>query len=477
MADRGCVLTCLLVVLVGAAWWPASAVAQTAPFDATSLVRGKEGGLTADAAADRALASSHGLVARRAAEREADAKVIAAERAFAPRLTLLARYARLSPFDPPALGGGGSLVGTFAPAGTVNPPSVSTGPLSFANILDQYTLQATLAVPVSDYWLRIDRGRRAAEATREAVHLDVQAAVLRETKRAKLGYYQWVLARGAVEVATQGLADSRAHLADARALFENGVASRGDVLRAEAAVADAELAVLRGQNGEAMAEKNVRTLLHTGDDLVPESDRETAPAPETRTVDALLDEARRRRPELASLRRSIAAVRLGGDVARAARYPAFSVFADGTYANPNPRYQPQADKWLGTWAVGAQLTYAIDQAWAAGANEDAAMAKAAELTAAVAELEDGISLEITQARLDLHEADLSIAATERARLSAEEAYRVTADQYRQGRLPAVALFDVETQLTRARLGVVTARIAAKTARIRLEAAIGARAEH
>ena len=57
-------------------------------------------------------------------------------------------------------------------------------------------------------------------------------------------------------------------------------------------------------------------------------------------------------------------------------------------------------------------------------------------------------------------------------MSATEAYRVARELFNNGRATATTLTDSETDLTRARLDALNASVDARTARVRLEHALG-----
>jgi len=82
----------------------------------------------------------------------------------------VARYVRLSDFTPSPLFPF-AIAATNAPAGVQSPPTTSTGPVSIAPILDNYVLDATLTLPVTDYVLRLARGLAAAKHGREAAQI------------------------------------------------------------------------------------------------------------------------------------------------------------------------------------------------------------------------------------------------------------------------------------------------------------------
>src|SRR5882757_2080243 len=138
-------------------------------------VLGAPGGLTSDVVAARAEATSFDVKSKQAELEAAAAGVDQALVAYFPKLTGLARYTRLSPIDQPSFG---TLVA--APSATPGPIPAGTAlvgvPLSFPVILNQYLVQATLNVPVSDYILRIPQNYAAASKSAKAAVFAEKAA-------------------------------------------------------------------------------------------------------------------------------------------------------------------------------------------------------------------------------------------------------------------------------------------------------------
>jgi outer membrane protein TolC len=230
---------------------------DTAPLAVPEdLLKLQPGGLTADQAGVRAGKTSWSAKASEASLRAAAATVDAAWVSFLPRLSGIAKYTRLSDFTPPSL--------SFYPPGlcpvvtTHGGTQVSLGDQtglcggSGATFpffkLDNWLLQATISVPISDYFLKIDQNYTAATRSQDAARWDVVTARTLSAANGRVAYYTWLNARGAVIVAIQALNDQKTHLRDARNQFAVGNASKADVLRAETAVASAELTLERARN-------------------------------------------------------------------------------------------------------------------------------------------------------------------------------------------------------------------------------------
>ena len=149
-----------------------------------------------------------------------------------------------------------------------------------------------------------------------------------------------------------------------------------------------------------------------------------------------------------------------------------SAFGDGILGNPNPRYIPPSNVWNATWDVGAQVTWSPNDVLTANGNVHDLDARVAAIVANKNATRDNIEVEVTQMLQAVREADFSIESSTRELASAEEAYRVQRELFNNGRGTSTTLADAESDLTRARLDLLNAKVNARTARIRLEHALG-----
>lgn len=435
------------------------------------------GGITAEQVGARAVETSFQVQAVTDLADAAGARVDQAGGYFFPRLTASARYARLSDFTPIELAPATRVAATNAPPGTVNPnptQSVQFGPIFVPTIVDAYLVQATLLIPVSDYFLKIGKAYSAATQASEAAQWDLVAAKAKSQADGKLAYYTWVRARGAQFVAEQTLAVAKVHLRDTEITTATGASSRADSLRAKTAVAASELLVERARNGAVLAERQVRIATHAKETerMEPGENLDKAPGAPPSDLRALIAEAHSNRPELKSLERNAEAQRKLASAARAGHWPSLGVFADAVVANPNLRRFPPRSEWFPTWAVGAQLSWTPTDIMTSSGHASESEAKASALEAQRNAAKDGIELEVRQAHNQVLEADVAIATTARQLESATESYRVAKELYSAGRGTSTALTDVENALTQARFESLNARVDARVSRVRLDHALG-----
>jgi outer membrane protein TolC len=438
-------------------------------------VLGTPGGLTSTTVAERAEATSFDVKAQQADVETAAAGVDQALIAYFPRLAGVIRYTRLSSIEQTSAG---TLVAApNAPAGPLAPGAQLVNvPLSFPIILNQYLVQATLNVPISDYVLRIPQGYASATKSAKAAELNEKATRLKVAADGKATYYSWVRAKLQRVVAEQSVAQAKAHLVDVRHSFDAGAVSRADVLRFESQLASSQLFLERALSFESTTEAQVRVAMHDPEgsayEIGESIDVETERAGEDGDLVSMWFEASRTRFEVRALDESASSARDQAKVARAGYWPRLDGVADVIYANPNVRIFPAEDKFKTTWDAGLQLSWSPNDIANATAASGSFEARAVSLVAQRQSLADGIRLEVTQSRNAIREAKAAIESSARGLVAAEESYRVRRSLFQNGRATSVELTDAETDLTRARLESINARVDLLVARVRLDHALG-----
>jgi outer membrane protein len=452
-----------------------------------------QGGLTANEVARLGATTSYNVRARQAELRAAAARVDEALVGYFPRLTLTASYTRLSEIDNDLATGGGALLGA------ANEGQVTTGPcpgnpaitcvldaaglpvqaqaldFSFPSLPNQYSVVASLSVPISDYILRLRQAYKGTKNLVDARELDVQAARLTAAADAKVAFYNWQRAKGQVVVAAEAVEQARAHVEDANRVFEAGLISQADVLRLEAQLARAEGLYVEAQAFELVAEQQIRTLTHLPPDTKLESAEDVFASPnipELPPLEQMMTEAEQNRIELAALREQEEALEQAESAVKAAYAPRLEGFANAQYANPNPRVFPQQNQWDLTWDLGVRLTWTVNETFSTFAAAAEAEAQTELVGAQRMSLRDAIRVEVAGAYADVAKSESAIEAATRELEAAEESLRVRRKLFQFGRATSVDLIDAETELTRARLAVLSAYVDFLVAEVRLEHATG-----
>ena len=313
----------------------------------------------------------------------------------------------------------------------------------------------------------------AARHGADAARFNERASRRQTALDGRVLYYQWAQAKLQTVVAEQALESAREHLSDVKKQANVGVASNADVLAVEAQVASAELLLLRSKNLASLLETQLRTVTHDesgrpyeiGEDL-------TQPIAATPAAAGDDDQAAARRPEARALSEAAAAQRTQAKIERAGALPRLDAVANLDYAKPNQRVFPSAEEFNASWDVTVQLSWTPTDISTSYAARRAAIARAAQIDAQRAELLDGVKIQITQAQIQVSEADAALTTSQRGLAAAEEAYRVRRVLFQNGKATTVELTDAETEMTRARLEAIDARVSQRVARARLAFAMG-----
>ncbi|MGK3994600.1 TolC family protein [Sorangium sp. So ce1024] len=449
------------------------------------------GGLTPDEFAKAALRTSVALRVKQAELRAASARTDQAVVNFFPRVTATASYTRLSDVESGGLGG--AIVGArnegliqvgSCPGGlpgqcvvdSTGTPVAATG-FSFPVLLNSYSLGVSLAVPVSDYVLRISQGYAAASHAESAKRIELQAEALNTAANAKISYYNWVGIKGLVVVRSEAVSQARAHLVDAQRTFEVGLLSRADVLRLEAQVANAEQLLQEAEASLLLADEQMRvalgappgTPLAVGVDVMGSAPPVAAPAD---SLPALYEEALQKRLDIRALDETEHSLRKAEQVTRAGYFPRVDAFADLSYANPNQRIFPQREAFDLTWTAGVRASWVLNDIFTTAAASAEASARTAQITEQKAALREALRLEVARAFADVSKAASTIESAERQLAASLESMRVKSELFRAGRATSTDVVDAEREVTTARLQQLSARVGALAARIRLEHAVG-----
>jgi outer membrane protein len=414
-----------------------------------------QGGLTADQAAARAGKVSP-TVARRAAEVEAAlASAQAAELARVPQVGGKATYTRLSPIDPLMFPG--------------------VPPVPFAE--NSYVIEGQVGIALSDYVLRFPKIIGAARLGVEAARTNRRTGEVNAGQDAKLAYYEWLRARLQVLIAERQLAQVQTVLKQVRALADAQRLSKADLMRVESNEAQAEQVVNQLRNLSVLREEQLRLLIGAGAEeklTLGEDPRTdvTPPAATATKLDDLVNQATSKRLEFRAIDLGIRAKEKLRESEKANLLPRLSAFAIADYANPNQRVFPPEDKFRLTWQAGVQLSWTLNDALQSRATERRLIAEANELRADRENLLRGTRVEVLAAQQAVQLAQLSLATTQKGLAAAEEGYRVRRELLNADRATAVELVDAETDLTRARIAALNARVDLRVALAQLAHALG-----
>ncbi len=448
-------------------------IALTAQTGATTTLDdqlGVPGGLRAEDVARAVVDTSHDRRARLAELAAARTEIDRATFGYVPRVGVTIGYSRLSEISQPSLGVlaaplDQSLRGPL-PAGT----QLMAIPLQFPVILDQTQLRAQVAIPITDYFLRVMPAQDAGEHSADAAEAMIEVTERRLALEAETLYWSWARASLGIIVAQQALAAAEAHREDTTRLVRAGVALDVDLARAEAQVAAMQELVGVAEHARDAASDRIRTIMHADRIATTVGDRLDV-ATASADLEADVSRALENRAELRALDAQLAASDAQHAILLAGMLPRVDVVGEVLLANPNPRYVPQTERFDFTWQVGAQASWQLADTLSGEASQRALDARMETLRESREVAREGIRAEVVDAHRALADAALSTTTRAAQVSAAERAVEQASAVYRVGRGNGLVVIDAQTLLVRARLDLLAARIDARIADARRRRAI------
>ena len=440
------------------------------PRDVMERVRGAGIEMTADRAAEIASASAYSIDRAHALLAAARAGADRALYGFAPRLDVVASYARIPTNE-------NQLVPNSVSrdiAAVTDPAARDLWEQHARVIKDRYSVQSTLTFPVSDYFLELWPRYESAQGIAEAREYSVEAERARVALSAREAYYAYARARAAFAV--QNLADEQAEeaakIVETRARQDQ--VNRAEALLIRAELANARAALVRSEGGMEIAGAALRALLHFETDapIAIHEDLVAELPPAIDSAEALTQRAIKLRAEARALRRIIEARGHAVDAAEGSRLPSLILQGQAEVGSPNSQLFLQTRDPKATGYVSVALTWSLSDTLqgAPAANEQRAARDQAR--ADLRGLEDAIRSQVAEARVAYKTALRTREAAELGREAARENHRVRVAQFERGHALTTEVLDAVATLARAELSLLSAAIDGRVALARLERAVG-----
>lgn len=351
-------------------------------------------------------------------------------------------------------------------------PTVPLRSTLYPDVPDNYRARFDLQWPIYSGG-RDDALVRAARAEREAVGSDllaVRADLRLEITRA---FWALVTAREAEQVLDRSVESLDAHVRDVRARLDQGLVPPNEVLSAEAQRARERVLAIEARNARGSVEADLGRLIGeaSGRPIVPQVPPGAASV-KAEDLAALLEEARRSRPERQAFEERAAASRARATAASAAARPQVGINGGYDYARPNPRIFPRVDDWEDSWDISVNLSWSLWDGGRHRAERAQAEAGTRAVEARAGEFDRQLALEVRQRWLDMDSSQTAIDAAAEGLRAAVEARRVLRERFAVGVATSTDVLDAETAVLQAELDHTRAVSNARLAHARLDRAVG-----
>ena len=371
-----------------------------------------------------------------------------------PSLKLNASYTRLSEIEPFIL---------TTPFGSFD---------IVPSIVNNYNIKLSLQQPLFTGFKLLsssDIAEYSYEAQKQNYTRDEQQLVL-DIKNAYWNLFKVIKVKSAVD---ENVDLINAHLTDIKNFFDQGLATKNDVLKVQVQLAEAQLRQIDAKNNVELAKSSLNNVvgLPLSSNISVQTDVSIIEEPVS-DLDQLIKEAMENRPELKAMDFQLKAGESGITLAESNWYPQIYLTGNYYYSRPNQRIFPAEDKFNGTWDVGVGLSWDIWNWLSTSDQTKEAEAQYEQVKDSYKSLKDGITLEVTQNYLNLLKAKEKVTTANQSVHQAEENYRVTDETFKNGLVLNSDLLDAEFALMQAKTNYVQSVADYELAKANLEKSIG-----
>jgi outer membrane protein len=420
--------------------------------------------LTLSESLEIGLKNSNDLKLSRSKLTTAEAQVTSATSQLLPQLTFNAGYTRLSSIPPFEV----SLpIPGFTKSFVISPI-----------ILDNYSLKFSMQQPLFT-GLRLWSIRSSAKYNYNAAKSEYQSSVNDAALKIQTAFWNYYKAKLNDSVLTENMQQIKQHLDDTKNFFDNGLATRNDLLKLEVQYSNTNLQRIEAENNldiaRAAFNQSIGLPLDTPTEIVVEKIivTETVETDNYKTdLTGLLEEAKVNRKELDALKSRIKASDESINAAGSGWFPSIYLFGDYYYSKPNSRYLPAINEFKNTWDAGITLQWNLWNWWYTSSQVTISEQNKIQVETSLAQLNDAVEIEVYQNYLTYKRASEKVNVADLGIKQAEENYRIIQDKYNTQVASSTDLIDAEASLLLAKTNFVNSLVDYKLAKVRLDKAMG-----
>ena len=262
---------------------------------------------------------------------------------------------------------------------------------------------------------------------------------------------------------------------DVQKMLEQGVATRADALKVQVRLNEADMQITQVDDGLTLARMLLCQLCGLPIDepivLEDESRDRISTAGEPSAEALAVSDDLSNRPEIRLLQSTVELGKQNTRLVRAAYLPHLALTGGYSVTNPNV-FNGFQKKFSGVWNVGVLLQVPVwnwlDSKYKVRASKAATRMADMEL----ADMQEKISLQITQSRFKVAEADKKLAMAEKNIASADENLRSAQVGFREGVMESTDVLAAQTAWQQAQSQLIDAQIDVRLARVNLDKALG-----
>lgn len=318
---------------------------------------------------------------------------------------------------------------------------------------------------------KIWQGYQISRLNVKAADQSYDSARTAVTFTAKQAYYDLLLAQSAYAVTKEAVTSIERHVERVTALYQNGMVSRFDLLRAEVQLSNLQPQLIRMQNAVDLSRQAFNMALNRK----LESPVTLSDSMEYFTVEidsaSLVSRALDLRPEYRSLILRQKMVERAQLISYSSYQPTVALFSDYSYSKGSGF--SGSDEWNKNWDVGVSASWPLFDGGSGLGKIKEAKANARQLRLIKQQVEDGLKLEVSAGYLTLKANEKTIFSQQRSVEQAQEALKIARARYESGQATNLDVLDAQLALTQAQTNRIQAVHDYLVSLAKLEKAVGA----
>jgi len=356
--------------------------------------------------------------------------------------------------------------GNFAPRPGGLPSNVAAASWA-SNTYNYFNFGASASQLIYDFGQTNGRWRAAA-ASRDAARQNERTVRVQTLLGVRRAYLQARAQAELAVVAEQTVTNQERHVVQTQGFVRAGMRPDIDLARVRTDLANAKVQLVNANNGLALARATLNQAMGLAVNTRYDLAEEDLPAVsgEDQSVDELITQAEKSRPELANLTEQRRAEELTVRALKGGYGPALAATAGATEAGI------AIDGLVPNWYLGLTVSWPFLQGGLTRGQVREANGTLRALSASEAALRLQVRIDVEQAQLGVMAAKSTISAAGEALVNARELLRLAERRYETGLGSAIELGDAQVAATAAAAQEVTARFNLGTARAQLLAALG-----
>ncbi|MDO8446419.1 MAG: TolC family protein [Deltaproteobacteria bacterium] len=295
--------------------------------------------------------------------------------------------------------------------------------------------------------------------------------VLFNVKDAYFGVFK---AMGLMKVQETSVAQAESHLRQAKGFYEAGAKAKFDVTNAEVVLNEANLSLIKARNAFKTSLALLKNRMGLEYNYPLEIDVATVKVQADVNLEEGMSDALKKRPEIRSIDAALSEAGASLTASKGGYYPNLTASASYGYYDQYPLgegddlFQEKNQR----WNAGVSVNVPIFEGFLTNAKVSGAKANIDSLNAQKVELSNNITLEVTQAYLDLQDAEAMISVAESGLNKAKENLDIANGRYEAGVGTIIEVTDAQASYITAETDLVNARYDTAVARARFDRAVG-----